>query len=106
MYCFKCLGFEPFPQLQLQGALPAILEKTPQSFFEDTVRMVEENAEMAFKMLSEVAGLNPVMPSGAMYMMVGIDRSLFPQFENDLQVKWGEVTAKICYENFKLKKAP
>ena len=43
---------------------------------------------MAFRMLSEVPGLRPVMPSGAMYMMVGIDRSLFPQFENDLQVNW------------------
>ena len=72
--------------LLFQGALPTILENTPQSFFDDTVRMVEDNAEMAFRMLSEVPGLNPVMPSGAMYMMVGIDRSLFPQFENDLQV--------------------
>jgi len=70
----------------VQGALPAILENTPQSFFDSTVRMVEDNAEMAFRMLSEVPGLRPVMPSGAMYMMVGIDRSLFPQFENDLQI--------------------
>ena len=77
------------PCFHFQGALPAILENTPQSFFDSTVRMVEDNAEMAFKMLSEVPGLNPVMPSGAMYMMVGIDRSLFPQFENDLQVKGG-----------------
>ena len=53
--------------------------------------MVEDNAELAFKMLSEVPGLKPVMPSGAMYMMVGIDRSLFPQFENDLQVGPGIV---------------
>ena len=31
---------------------------------------LQANAEIAYKILSEVKGLKPVMPSGAMYMMV------------------------------------
>ncbi|KAF0300347.1 hypothetical protein FJT64_027180 [Amphibalanus amphitrite] len=31
--------------------------------------LVKANAEIAFKRLSEIKGLKPVMPSGAMYMM-------------------------------------
>lgn len=33
---------------------------------------------MVYSELSTVPGLNPVMPAGAMYMMVGIDLQHFP----------------------------
>lgn len=35
-------------------------------------------------MLKDVAGLKPLMPKGAMYMMVGIDIENFPEFENEM----------------------
>ncbi|XP_068242081.1 LOW QUALITY PROTEIN: tyrosine aminotransferase-like [Palaemon carinicauda] len=69
----------------VQGALPTILSKTPKSFFEDTIKQIEGNAKMCFEMITAVPGLKPIMPQGAMYMMVGIDMDKFPQFENDLQ---------------------
>ena len=38
----------------------------------------QANANAVYTELSTVPGLNPVMPAGAMYMMVGIDLEHFP----------------------------
>ena len=62
----------------VQGAVPAILRKTPKHFYKDTLDLIEENAKLAFHKLSAIPGLKPVMPDGAMYMMVGMDQSAFP----------------------------
>lgn len=70
----------------VQGALPNILNNTPQSFFDDTIATIERNAKVAYDKLSQVPGLKPVMPQGAMYMMVGMDMKLFPAFKHDLEV--------------------
>ncbi|XP_065915330.1 tyrosine aminotransferase-like isoform X2 [Dysidea avara] len=70
----KILG----PSTILQAALPDILAKVPQSYFKNTMNVVEANANAVYSELSAVPGLKPVMPSGAMYMMVGIDLKHFP----------------------------
>ena len=62
----------------VQGAIPAILNKTPKHFYKDTLNVIEENARLAFHKLSAVPGLKPIMPEGAMYMMVGMDPTAFP----------------------------
>ncbi|XP_042897792.2 tyrosine aminotransferase isoform X1 [Parasteatoda tepidariorum] len=54
----------------VQGALPAILRDTPETFFEDCIEIVQRNAVLAYSIIAEVPGLKPVMPAGAMYMMV------------------------------------
>merc|ERR1711970_1709945 len=69
----------------VQGALPTILKSTPQSFFDNTISCVKKNAELAFKRLRSVPGLMPVMPQGAMYMMVRVDMTRFPGITSDLQ---------------------
>jgi tyrosine aminotransferase len=88
----------------VQGAIPAILANTPQEFFDSTVEHVEvttkkvnaakniyflismqKNARLSFEALKDVEGLNPVMPQGAMYMMVGLDLQKFPQFATEIQ---------------------
>lgn len=69
----------------IQGALPAILKNTPKSFFEDTINTIKRNAQLAFTKLKAVPGLMPVMPQGAMYMMVRVDMSRFPDFKSDLE---------------------
>ena len=69
----------------VQGALPTILSNTPKSFFDDTINVIQNNAKLAFTKLRGIPGLMPVMPQGAMYMMVRIDRSRFPGFKSDLQ---------------------
>lgn len=68
----------------VQGALPAILSETPKTFFADSIDAVKTNAETAYLALSRVPGLRPIMPAGAMYMMVGIDMPRFPEFNEDL----------------------
>lgn len=40
---------------------------------------------MAYDILCDADGLRPIMPDGAMYMMIGIDIEHFPEFENELQ---------------------
>ncbi len=70
----------------VQGALPIILKETPQSFFDHTIDVVRRNAEVAFKRLKAVPGLRPVMPAGAMYMMVRVDRDYLPSFDDDREI--------------------
>jgi tyrosine aminotransferase len=69
----------------IQGALASILKNSPQAFFEETVDLIKDNVDYTFKALLEVPGLKPVKPSGAMYMMVGIDMHCFPGMKNDLE---------------------
>merc|ERR1711936_271704 len=68
----------------IQGALPTILKNTPPSFFEKTIKTVKKNADLAFRKLRNTPGLIPIMPRGAMYMMVKMDMERFPQFTSDL----------------------
>ena len=92
------------PNGMIQGALPSILEQCPSHFFDDTISIIkvmmsfleskqltkkcswQENAEYAFNTLSRVRGLSPVKPSGAMYIMVGLDMKHFPSFSSDLKM--------------------
>merc|ERR1711936_1439543 len=68
----------------IQGALPTILKNTPQSFYDNTINTVKNNADLAFRELRNTPGLIPIMPRGAMYMMVKVDMERFPQFKTDL----------------------
>ncbi|XP_022688578.1 tyrosine aminotransferase-like isoform X1 [Varroa jacobsoni] len=76
----------------IQGAITDILTQTPQSFYDDTVKVVEDNATLAFNAISSIPGLKPVMPQGAMYMMVGVDLDRFKEFSDD---------AEFCKELFR-----
>lgn len=72
------------PNTLIQGALPDILAKTPQSYFENTVKVIKKNAEICYEALLRIPELKPVMPCGAMYMMVGVDISKFDDIIDDL----------------------
>jgi len=67
-----------------QGALPAILKLTPQSFHDDLITTLYDNAKITFEALKEVQGLTAFMPDGTMYMMVKIELEHFPQFHSGL----------------------
>lgn len=72
------------PNTLIQAAVPDILRGVPQSFYTDTLTYIENNAKTFYAKLSSVPGLTPVMPQGAMYMMVGIDIQSFPTFKSDV----------------------
>ncbi|XP_053698459.1 tyrosine aminotransferase [Sabethes cyaneus] len=69
----------------VQGALPDILNNTPSAFYDDLVSTLYRHAEMAYKAIKPIRGLRPIMPGGAMYMMIGIEIDRFPEFETDLE---------------------
>jgi len=69
----------------IQGAIPDILHRTPETFFVDCVKECEDNAMYSYTCLSAIPGLKPIMPQGAMYMMVGIDMKMFPEFKSDIE---------------------
>ncbi|EEB18316.1 tyrosine aminotransferase, putative [Pediculus humanus corporis] len=69
----------------VQGAITEILKYTPPDFFNNTIKTLQKNATIAYKKLSEIPGLKPIMPQGAMYIMIGIDMAFFPDIQNDLE---------------------
>ncbi|MEJ1276057.1 tyrosine aminotransferase [Cricetulus griseus] len=69
----------------VQGALKSILQRTPQEFYHDTLSFLKSNADLCYGALAAIPGLQPVRPSGAMYLMVGIEMDHFPEFENDVE---------------------
>lgn len=73
------------PNTLVQGALAKILTQTPSHFFDSTIQAIHRNARMCFEALSNVCGLRPIMPQGAMYIMVGIDMDRFPKFKSDME---------------------
>lgn len=68
-----------------QGALPAILQTTPQSFHDNLAETLALHAQVAYDHFSSIKGLTPFMPEGAMYMVVEINLRNFPQFESGLE---------------------
>lgn len=92
----KILG----PSTVVQAAIPDIFNNVPKEFHERNIKVfqvrldvimsamilctLQENATLVCKGLSQVPGLKPVMPAGAMYLMVGIDISHFPEFKDDI----------------------
>ncbi|TMS05441.1 Tyrosine aminotransferase [Larimichthys crocea] len=81
----------------IQGALESILNNTPQSFYNKTISFLKSNSEICFNELSTIPGLNPVMPSGAMYLMVGIDIDHFPDYKNDVDFTESLVTEQSVF---------
>ncbi|XP_048371893.1 tyrosine aminotransferase [Sphaerodactylus townsendi] len=73
------------PCTVVQGALGGILRRTSSEFYHNTLSFLKSNADLCYTALSAVCGLNPVQPSGAMYLMVGIQMEHFPEFENDVE---------------------
>ncbi|KAJ3280887.1 hypothetical protein HK104_000344 [Borealophlyctis nickersoniae] len=67
----------------IQAALPDIL-KTPQSFHDETMRQLERNAKLSGDALTGVPGIKPVVPQGAMYLMVEIKIEEFKDIKDDV----------------------
>ncbi|XP_029909761.1 tyrosine aminotransferase [Myripristis murdjan] len=81
----------------IQGALESILNNTPQSFYQSNINFLKSSAELCFNELSTVPGLTPIMPSGAMYIMVGIDIDHFPDFSGDVDFTERLVTEQSVF---------
>lgn len=58
---------------------------------------LQKNAMMAYELLRHAPGLRPIMPQGAMYMMIEIKMSLFPHFKTELQFVERMVTEESVF---------
>jgi tyrosine aminotransferase len=67
----------------VQAAIPAILKETSDEFYATNKANLKAAAELLNSALSQVPGLNPVMPEAAMYMMVGVDVDQMKDISND-----------------------
>jgi tyrosine aminotransferase len=82
------------PCALVQGALSSILKNTPQSYFDHIKAVISANAAIVWEVLSKVAGLKPLKPQGAMYMMVGFDRDIYGEETKFVQ---GLITEESVY---------
>lgn len=81
------------PNSVIQAAIPDILQKTPDSFYKETIKQIEDNVKLSIDMVSKIDGLVPVNPQGAMYMMVGIELEKFKDIVDDV-----DFSAKLLAE--------
>lgn len=82
----------------IQGAMIKCLNNIPQSYYDGLTNLLYENSAACFDILKKVPGLKPVMPDGAMYMMVGIQKEHFLDFTttSDFVVKLMEEESVFC----------
>lgn len=81
----------------VQGAIPTIIRNTPQSFYDGLIETLHHHAKIAFKMLRKIKGLKPIMPDGAMYMMIEIEIQHFPKLGSDLNFVQGMVKEQSVF---------
>lgn len=68
----------------IQGALPDIFQNTPDSFFQETNAVLEENARLVHDLLSQIPQLKVIKPQGTLYMLVGINTSAIMDIRDDV----------------------
>ncbi|OLY83689.1 Tyrosine aminotransferase [Smittium mucronatum] len=68
------------PSAPIQAAIPKIFEGTFNAeYTKQNCDQLEANANAIFQGISTIRGLTPILPRGAMYLMVLVDPSLFDQ---------------------------
>eukprot|EP00250_Pteridium_aquilinum_P004232 c14458_g1_i1 orf=361-1668(-) len=69
----------------VQAAVPSILQNTPSEFFEKSLLLLQEGANLCCKRIQRIAGLDcPSEPQGAMFIMVRINMAMFTDFHDDI----------------------
>ncbi|KNC80684.1 tyrosine aminotransferase [Sphaeroforma arctica JP610] len=80
-----------------QSLIPAMLNDTKQDFYTDTLSTLQKHAQLSYEMISKIPGLTPVMPQGAMYMMVGIDVEAFTDLKTDMEMCQALITEESVF---------
>uniref|UniRef100_A0A915E2X1 Tyrosine aminotransferase n=1 Tax=Ditylenchus dipsaci TaxID=166011 RepID=A0A915E2X1_9BILA len=68
----------PGPSITVQAALPNILSKTPNSYYENVQKKLEKNAYVVFGALSQISGVKPVRAEAGIYMLISINAEKYP----------------------------
>ena len=67
----------------MQGSIPEILSKTPESHFTNIIEVLSLNARIIYDMLKDTPGLKPIKPYGSFYIFVSLEIKHFPEFKGD-----------------------
>lgn len=68
----------------VQAALPKIIKNVPNSWHLSVLRNLHMQANYSYERLLHITGLEPIMPQGSMYIMVGIEVKMFQDIEDDI----------------------
>ncbi|GJV49574.1 tyrosine/nicotianamine aminotransferase, pyridoxal phosphate-dependent transferase [Tanacetum coccineum] len=80
----SCLMIAGEPPTVIQGAVPHILENTPDSFFMNINKLLKEGANMVFERLKEIPFVTcPHKPEGSMFAMVKLNLSTLNDIVDD-----------------------
>jgi len=71
------------PCTLMQLLIRPLLEKTPPSFLTNTMEILHRNSQVIHNRLSKVDVLNPVAPSGSMYLLVELKVERFVDIADD-----------------------
>nr|GEU66556.1 tyrosine/nicotianamine aminotransferase, pyridoxal phosphate-dependent transferase [Tanacetum cinerariifolium] len=81
----SCLELTADPPTVIQGAVPHIMENTPESFFSDINKILKEASDLFHERLKEILPFvtSPHKPEGSMFAMVKINVSAFDDVIDD-----------------------
>ncbi|VAH13726.1 unnamed protein product [Triticum turgidum subsp. durum] len=73
------------PATFVQGAIPELLENTKQEFFNKTVDILRQTADICWEKLKGICGITcPSKPEGSMFVMVKLDLSCLQDIKDDM----------------------
>ncbi|KAM3400457.1 hypothetical protein ACQJBY_005372 [Aegilops geniculata] len=68
-----------------KGAIPELLENTKQEFFNNTVDILKQTADICWEKLKGISGITcPSKPEGSMFVMVKLDLSCLQDIKDDM----------------------
>ncbi|KAG2558200.1 nicotianamine aminotransferase 1-like [Panicum virgatum] len=84
--CIKSyLDISSDPPTFVQGAIPKLLENTKEEFFNRTVKILRETADICWEKLKGINSITcPSKPEGSMFVMVKLDLSCLQGIKDDM----------------------
>jgi tyrosine aminotransferase len=84
--CMKSyLDISSDPPTFVQGAIPKLLENTKEEFFNKTVKIIRETADICWEKLKGINSITcPSKPEGSMFVMVKLDLSCLQDIKDDM----------------------
>ncbi|XP_059659812.1 nicotianamine aminotransferase 1-like [Cornus florida] len=74
------------PATIIQGAVPRIIERTPEDFFSKIIGMIKEAADTCYDRLKEIPCITcPHKPEGSMFVMVKLNLQLLEGINDDME---------------------
>ncbi|KAL2634026.1 hypothetical protein R1flu_005505 [Riccia fluitans] len=82
----KVMQIKLGPSTLVQGAFANLLRNTPKSFYDNSLRLLEEGAELCYQRIRTIPGLDcPSKPQGSMFMMVRINPAVLKGIKDDVE---------------------